>query len=247
MWQGQRFSTYPKAPIPSVESVISALEDVDRQGYEETILQRMSENPRPSMQSARTASVALSFAKPSATAKASDALAVEPPTSNDPTSNGHADEETPEEATPEATVEATVSPFSIEVVHKPPGPTLLPDRLRAATGRLCQTGCDLVHLALCAITAVLFALLFALYDNGAQVHQSTRMWFFSVVVAPFGCYIRWQLGRLNFRVGVVVLCVSTLTALPIALVNCMKPCIVAAHTQCTHNASNNRRSRARAC
>lgn len=175
---------------------MSAMEDVDRQGYEETILQRMSENPRPSVQSVNSTALGKpsgqlgkpsgQLSKPSGEGRLSDPASGEPVATN-----GQADEETP----------GTVSPFATPgVQHAPRPPSLLPDRIRAATGRLCQTRMDLAHLLLCTTSAVLFGLLFGLYDNGAQVHQSTRMWFFSIVVAPLGCYIRWQLGRLNFQV-----------------------------------------------
>lgn len=208
VWQGQRFHSYPPAHIPSVESVVDALESVDRQGYEETILQRMSENPLPSAHSTRTSSMQLGKASGApALSKASGAAQEGGPVSGTPPpgpsgltgdqlSNGEfvqRDEE-------------SVSPFTT-TDNASPTPALLPDGIRKATGRLCQTRTDLAHLVLCATTAILFALLFALYDNGAQVHQSTRMWFFSVVVAPLGCYIRWQLGRFNFQVRTVVVVV----------------------------------------
>lgn len=198
VWQGQRFSSFPTAPLPSVESVVDALEDVDRQGYEQTIQQRMSENPLPTMRSTNSTSL---------DSKASGAAGGGPPASRTPpggqvfkNGDGAADEEDPD-VSPFTTV-GTVESKPPTVEAKPtPVPPLLPDSIRAATGRLCQTRTDLAHIVLCAASAILFALLFALYDNGSYVHQSTRMWFFSIVVAPLGCYIRWQLGRLNFMVS----------------------------------------------
>ncbi len=86
----------------------------------------------------------------------------------------------------------------------PPQPPVLPHALRVATWGVCQTKTDLLHAALFIACMVVFIVLLVLYDDGAQAHLDTRTWFFSVAVAPMGCYLRWQLGRLNFQVCVCV-------------------------------------------
>lgn len=72
--------------------------------------------------------------------------------------------------------------------------------MASATLGFCQNVTDLAHLVMFGCSTALFVALLAAYDNGAHAHSDTRSWFFAIVVGPPGCWLRWQLARLNGQV-----------------------------------------------